>query len=278
MVGRHAERDPGLFDLPLRARQPPFHRLGLDEERTGDLFGREPSQRSQRQRHLPLERKRRMAAREDQLEPLVRKRRLLKLGLVHRGLRRLLCLEQLRLLGERGVASDAVDCAVASGDRQPCARVGRHAVAWPALRRGRECLLRRFFREIEVAEPADERREDAAPLVAEDLVDQRAYRSTIGRTSTAPPMRAAGIRAARASAASRLSASSRKKPPRYSLASTNGPSLRSASPFCTRTVVADSAPCSCWPPRTPGSLPIASYSPITDLSWLSGMSRTSGEP
>ena len=110
---------------------------------------------------------------------------------------------------ERGVASDAVGCAVASGDRQPCARVGRHTVAWPALRRDRECLLRRVFGEIEVAELADERREDAAPLIAEDLVEQRAYRSTSGRTSTAPPMRAAGTRAARAVAASRLSASSR---------------------------------------------------------------------
>jgi hypothetical protein len=69
-----------------------------------------------------------------------------------------LCLEQLRLLGERGFAPEAVDRAVASGDRQPCARVGRRSVAWPALRRGRECLLRRFLREIEVAELADERR------------------------------------------------------------------------------------------------------------------------
>src|SRR5918999_5288612 len=215
-----------------------------------------------------------MAAREDQLEPLVRKGRLLILGLAHRGLNRLLCLEQLRLLGELGIAPDAVDCAVASGDRQPCARVGRRTVAWPALGRERECLLGRFLRAIEVAELADERREDAAPLIVEDLVEQRAYRSTIGRTSTAPPIRAAGMRAARAVASSRLSASSRKKPPTYSLASTNGPSLRSASPFCTRTVVADSVPCSCMPSRTPGSSASASYSPTIDLSWSSGTSRT----
>ena len=86
-------------------------------------------------------------------------------------------------------------------------------VACPALHRDRECLLRRFLREIEVAELADERREDAAPLIAEDLVEQRAYRSTIGRTSTVPPMRAAGTRAARAVAASRLSASAGKFAP-----------------------------------------------------------------
>ena len=65
-------------------------------------------------------------------------------------------------------------------------------------------------------------------------------RSSSGRTSTAPPMRAAGKRAAIAVATSRSSASNTKMPPRYSLASTNGPSLRSASPFSTRTVVADS--------------------------------------
>ena len=38
---------------------------------------------------------------------------------------------------------------------------------------------------------------------------RRRYRSTSGRTSTAPPIRAAGIRAASSSARSRLSASSR---------------------------------------------------------------------
>ena len=42
--------------------------------------------------------------------------------------------------------------------------------------------------------------------VAEDLLEDR-YHSTIGRTSIAPPMRAAGIRAASSIAASRSSAS-----------------------------------------------------------------------
>ena len=62
-----------------------------------------------------------------------------------------------------------------------------HAVARPPLGGDREGLLRGFLGEVEVAEEADQRSEDAAPLVAEDLVEDR-YHSTIGRTSTAPPM------------------------------------------------------------------------------------------
>jgi hypothetical protein len=61
----------------------------------------------------------------------------------------------------------------------------------------RECLLGGLLGEVEVAEEADQRGEDAAPLFAEDLLEQR-YLSRIARTSTEPPMRAAGIRAASA--------------------------------------------------------------------------------
>jgi hypothetical protein len=78
----------------------------------------------------------------------------------------------------------------------------------PALGGNRERLLRGLLGEIEVAEEADQVGQNAAPLLAEDLLEQR-YRSTKGRTSTAPPSRAAGIRAAISSARSRLSASNR---------------------------------------------------------------------
>ena len=63
-----------------------------------------------------------------------------------------------------------------------------------------------FLGDFELAEEADQGREDAAPLVAEDLVEDR-YHSTIGRTSIAPPSQAAGIFAASSIAASRSSAS-----------------------------------------------------------------------
>ena len=109
-----------------------------------------------------------MAAGEDQLQPLVGKRRLLHLvlhGLGH--------FEQACLLGERAVAAQAVDRAVAGRDRQPGARIRRRAVARPALGGDRERLLSGFLGEIEVAEEADQAGEDAAPLVAEDLLEQR---------------------------------------------------------------------------------------------------------
>ena len=168
MVGGNAEGDARILDLPLRPREPPLHRLLGNEERAGDLLGAQPAERAQGQRDLRLETERRMAAREDQLQPLVGKRRLLHLvlhGLGH--------LEQARLLGERAVAAQAVDRAVAGGDRQPGARIGRRAVARPALGGDRERLLSGLLGEVEVAEEADQAGEDAAPLVAEDLLEQR---------------------------------------------------------------------------------------------------------
>ena len=118
-------------------------------------------------------------------------------------------LEQAGLRGQRAIAADAVDGAVARRRHQPGARVGGHAVARPALRGDRERLLRGFLGEVEVAEEADQGSEDASPLVAEDLLEGR-YHSTIGRTSIAPPRRAAGIRAASSIAASRSSASKKQ--------------------------------------------------------------------
>ena len=168
MVGRNAERDAGILDLALCARKPPLHRLLGDEERAGDLLGAKPAERAQRQRDLRLEPERGVAAGEDQLQPLVRERLLVHLvlhGLGH--------LEQARLLGERALATQAVDRAVAGRDRQPRARIGRRAVARPALGGSRERLLRGFLGEIEVAEEADQAREHTAPLVAEDLLEQR---------------------------------------------------------------------------------------------------------
>jgi hypothetical protein len=48
-----------------------------------------------------------------------------------------------------------------------------HAVPRPALRGDREGLLRGLLGEVEVAEEADERGEDAPPLLAERLLEDR---------------------------------------------------------------------------------------------------------
>ena len=195
---RHAERDACRLDLRLRAHEPLRHRRVRQEERARDLLGRQAAERAQRQRHLRVERERRVAAGEEQLEPLVGERRL-----VHVVFDGLVDPQQLRLLGQRPLAADAVDGAVARGHGEPGARVVGHAVARPALGGDRERLLGGFLGEIEVAEEADQVGEDATPLVAEDLLRQC---STTGRTSI-EPLRASGMRAASAIASSRLSAS-----------------------------------------------------------------------
>ncbi len=118
------------------------------------------------------------------------------------------CLKESGLGREGAVAAQAVDGPPTGRGQQPGAGLGRDAVASPALGRNREGLLGCLLGEIDVAEEADQGRDDLAPLVAEDLLDQRA-RSTIGRISTEPPMRAAGIRDAIWIAPSRSSASSR---------------------------------------------------------------------
>jgi hypothetical protein len=53
---------------------------------------------------------------------------------------------------------------------QPRGRAAGHALGRPAPRRDREGLGDRLLGKLEVAEVADYRGEDAAPLVAEDLL------------------------------------------------------------------------------------------------------------
>src|SRR5215207_6651011 len=246
MGWRHPERNPGGLDLALRAHEPLGHgRLG-DQEGTRDVVRAQPAKRPQREGDLGIERERRMAAGEYELEPLVRDRRLVQVVL--RGLPHV---QQADLRRERSIAANAVDRAVARGGHEPGARIVGRPVAGPALGRDRERLLGGFLGEVDVAEEADQVGEDAAPLVAEDPFED-CYRSTTGRTSTAPPRRAAGMRDASSMAASRSSASNRSQPPSASLTVTNGPSVVSVSPSSTRTVVAVSGSSICRPGVTPG--------------------------
>src|SRR3954465_4298461 len=197
-----------------------------------------------------------MAAGEDELEALVGDD-----GIVHVVVGGLPHLEQARLGGERALAAQPVDRPAAGGRQQPGARIGGRAVARPALRRDRERLLGGLLREVEVAEGADQGGEHARPLLAEDAFDQLDC-STIGRTSTQPPMRTAGIRPATSSAPSRSSASTTNQPPKTSLVSANGPSVVSRpSPFA-RPAVGGSAACSSAPPTMCGSDAIAMYSRV----------------
>ena len=197
----HAERDAGELDLLLRAHQALRHGRLVDEERVRDLGRREASERAQRQGDLRVQRQRRMAAGEHQLEALVGEG-----VLVHGVFSPLGHIEQPGLGGQHPIAADAIDRPVASDGDQPAGRARRRPLAGPTRRGAREGLLRGLLGEVEVAEEADQCREDAIPVVSKDLFDQR---STSGRTSMAPPSRAAGMRAAISIAVSRSSASSR---------------------------------------------------------------------
>jgi hypothetical protein len=93
-------------------------------------------------------------------------------GLIHRFLLRpvdgLFGSQQVGLCDKRPVAADPVDRPVACGRDEPCPRVRRDAVARPPLGGDGERFLRGLLGEIEVTEEADQRRQDASPLVAED--------------------------------------------------------------------------------------------------------------
>ena len=204
VVRRNAERDSGSLDLPLCPHQPLGHGRLSDQECASDLSGAQAPERPQGEGDLLVGGERRMTAGENEFESLVWKCRR-----VHRVLRCLGHREQAGLGGQRAIAADAIDRAVARRRHQPGTGVGRSSVARPALRGDRKGLLRGFLGEIEVAEEADERSEDASPLLAEGLLQDR-YHSMIGRTSIAPPMLAAGIRAASSIAASRSSASKKR--------------------------------------------------------------------
>src|SRR3712207_1617780 len=71
------------------------------------------------------------------------------------------------LRGQGLLAADAVDRPVVRRRHEPRPRAGGDAVARPALGGDREGLLRGLLGEVEVAEEADERSEDAAPVITE---------------------------------------------------------------------------------------------------------------
>src|SRR5512132_2502211 len=104
----HTEGDTGGLDLALRAYEPLVHRRLRDEEGAGDLLHAQPAERPQCERYLPIELERRMATRENQLEPLVRDRRL-----VHDVLNGHRYLEQTGFRRQRPITANAIDRAVA---------------------------------------------------------------------------------------------------------------------------------------------------------------------
>jgi hypothetical protein len=142
------------------------HRRLGKQERAGDLRGGQAAEGAKGERDLRIEVKYGVAAGEDQLEPLIGKG-----GVVHRVFGHGGLLEQARLLGERAVAANPVDRAAARCRDQPGRGVRGRAFARPALGGNREGLLRGFLGEVEVAEEADQRSEDAPPFVVKDALE-----------------------------------------------------------------------------------------------------------
>src|ERR1700704_3434202 len=68
---------------------------------------------------------------------------------------------------EQDLPAQAIDRLVTSDIDQPGARVRRHAGGRPLLDRCRERLQQGLLRELEIADEADQRREDATRLLPE---------------------------------------------------------------------------------------------------------------
>ena len=171
---RNAERDPGFEDLALGAHDALRERRLADDEGAGQLRRVETGDRLQRQRDPRLDRQRRVAAGEQQAEPVVVDRR-------RRGAGRdravvvvvTLALQARDLAGEIRVAAQPVERLAPGGRRDPRGGFGGNAARRPRLERDRERVLRRVLRQREVAEPPGETGDDPSPLDPHRALDLR---------------------------------------------------------------------------------------------------------
>ena len=140
------------------------------QERRRDLLRGQAADLAQRERHLRVGRERRVAAGEDQAQPVV-------LDALRLEERRVLCARVVRVEVQRLEArlpAELVDGLEATRGHEPCARVRRHAVARPLLERRAEGLVQRLLGQGEIAEQADQGGEHGAGLGAIHRVDGRA--------------------------------------------------------------------------------------------------------
>ncbi len=168
---RDAVGDAGVPDLPLGPREPLRHRRLGDEERPGDLDGRQAAERAQRQGDPSVRREGRMAAREEQAEAVV--------GQVHHLLvapetsEGIELSRDLQLLPSESLPAQTIDRTVAGGGGDPGTRVVRHPLACPAIEGDDERVLYGLLRQVEVPGHADEGRDRTPRLVAERAIDDR---------------------------------------------------------------------------------------------------------
>ena len=226
--------DARVRDAPLRPCDPLRHRRLRDEERAGDLCGREARDGAQCQCHPAFERQRRVRAREDESQPVV--------GI----LIPCPCDEVCHIRGERPAgqlihrahllelaslvrrAPDPIERGVARDGGDPRAGVRRKPVERPHSGGLLEGVLRGILRETPVPGDADECHDDARPLVPvsarQRIIDAQSVppapgsRGQKGRSSS-EPQRAIGCFDATSIASSRSRQWRMSKPPIHSFAS-----------------------------------------------------------
>ena len=195
LVGGHAVGDVRVGDLALRAHEPLAHRRLGDEERARDLARRQAAQRAQRERHARRQIQRRMAAGEDQPQPVVDDRA----RLAHR---RDAPAESRRASSASRSARSASE---RSRRRRSIARrraatvihapgFAGHPVARPRRDRRLERVLHRILGELEVADMADQRGQHGRALVAKRRATAAAAGSPIPAAARRERSRLSGRR------------------------------------------------------------------------------------
>ena len=207
--GWDGEGDARIANLALGAHEALGHgRLGL-KQGSGDLRHLQSADEPQRERHLCLDRKGRVAAGEDHPELVVSH------GLHLAWLLLPLVLNRSRFFAAAlRLTPHAVPHPVAGDGRDPGARTLGDAIDRPRAKRGDERLLHRVLGGVEVAELVSQRREHATRLGPERPLDDLLHvdgrvREPPSEASSTPPCSSTGITPATFTASSTVGASRR---------------------------------------------------------------------
>lgn len=156
-----------------------------NQERPGDLRGREATERPQGEGHPRVERQGRVAAREDESKSIIGDGhvvvRYVYAGAVRRGVGAVrldgrLTRQFLGLVAQPPAAPEAIDGAVAGRGHDPRGGVHGQSPFRPRLDGRHERLLDGLLGKVEVAQDADQGRDRSPLLVAEQPVDDLAGR------------------------------------------------------------------------------------------------------
>ena len=163
---RDAIRDSRVANLCLGPDQPLGHRRFRRQKRAGDLGRREPPDEPQRQGDLDAGGQRRVAAREDQAQPIVAHGVLL--DRLAAGMQE----DRLRVpILARRLATDAVDRLVAGSGDDPTCRARRQSAGRPRAHRRGKRILHGVLGHVDVADDTHQDRHGATILGTEHPFD-----------------------------------------------------------------------------------------------------------